>query len=164
MKKLLLLLLFIPFVSFGQIQTSEFKSGYERGYKKAFLKKNGKNYNGSLNFNTVYTWIEIDDFLMGSTYTSQEKEKNYERGFYTGYFDLCLCSCGPGYGLGIRRDMRKFEKIQKNISKNRKKIDNLKIKLAKTNNQNDKKIFLRDIDSFQERIRLIMSSCNEFLK
>ena len=160
MKNLLFLLAFVfSFNTYAQVETKEFQDGYLRGYKKAYLKKNRVDFNGTLNFKDVYSWIEINSFLHGNSYNKKMKQKNYERGYYSGYYKVCGCFCDLSYGLGVRRDLRAYEKINKNISKYRKKISNLKDKFAKTKQNN----LLLEIDENQETIRLIMASCNEFL-
>ena len=160
MKNLFFLLAFVfCFNNYAQVETKEFKDGYLRGYKEAYLKKNGENFNGTLNFKSIYSWIEINSFLYGTSYNNEKKQKNYERGYYSGYYEVCGCFCDLSYGLGVRRDLKAYERINKNISKYRKKIGNFKDKFARTKQNN----LLLEINENQETIRLIMASCNEFL-
>ena len=165
MKKLLFtILMILPFVGIGQIQTNEFKMGYKKGYQDGYLKSNGVSYNGVLDFSKVYTWIEITDTLTGDTYTENEKNKNYERGYYKGYNDVCGCICKGKIASGnARKDSNRIKKITNNLYKYRKKIDRLKKKLVKTKDQIKTYKILDDIASYQETIRLILSSCNWFL-
>ena len=165
MKKLLFTLaLFVSFSSFGQIQTDEFKMGYKKGYQDGYFKSNGTSYNGVLDYDNVLTWIEITDALMGDTYDDTEKKKNYERGYYEGYYDACGCICSGQIASGnIRTDLNRIKKINGNIYKYHTKIDRLKRKLEKVKNKINKNKILRDIDSHQEMVSLIKSSCNWFL-
>ena len=165
MKKLLITLsLLVSFSSFGQIQTEEFKMGYKKGYKDGYFKANGNNYNGVLDFEKVLTWVEIIDTLMGSSYSDIEKDKNYERGYYQGYYYICGCVCSGQWASGdYRTEIRRIKKISGNIYKYHTNIDRLKRKLKKAKGQTKKNKILRDIDSNQEMVTLIMSSCNWYL-
>ena len=165
MKKLLFtILMILPFVGIGQIQTNEFKMGYKKGYQDGYLKSKGTSYNGVIDFSKVRTGIEITDFLMGDKYDDTEKKKNYERGYYLGSYNACSCICNGKIASGnFRTDSNRIKKINGNIRKYHTKIGRLKNKLAKVKNQIKKNKILRDIDSHQEMVSLIMASCNWFL-
>jgi len=156
--------LLVSFSLFGQIQTEEFKMGYKKGYQDGYLKSKGTSYNGVIDFSKVMTWIEITNTLMGDSYTKEEKNKNYKRGYYSGYYDICGCICSGQMASGnLRVDIRRIKKINGNIYKYHTKIDRLKRKLEKVKKQSKKNKILRDIDSNQEMVMLIKSSCNWFL-
>ena len=156
--------LLVSFSLFGQIQTEEFKMGYKKGYQDGYLKSKGTSYNGVIDFSKVRTGIEITDFLMGDKYDDTEKKKNYERGYYLGSYKACSCICNGKIASGnFRTDSNRIKKINGNIRKYHTKIGRLKNKLAKVKNQIKKNKILRDIDSHQEMVSLIMASCNWFL-
>jgi len=165
MKNLLFTLaLLVSFNFFGQIQTDEFKMGYKKGYQEGYFKSNGTSYNGVLDYRNVYNLIEITDALMGDTYDDREKNKNYERGYYLGYYEVCGCICSGQIASGnVRTNMKRMKKINGNLSKYERKIGSLKTKLKKEKKNYKIDKLLRDIDYNQNMVMLIMSSCNRFL-
>jgi hypothetical protein len=108
--------------------------------------------------------IEITDALMGDTYDDREKNKNYERGYYLGYYEVCGCICSGQIASGnVRTNMKRMKKINGNLSKYERKIGSLKTKLKKEKKNYKIDKLLRDIDYNQNMVMLIMSSCNRFL-